>query len=84
METIEALCLPFSHHCGRTLLITATSSDSEGVKIDWLILVPKEGTSAPYGGSDLVASVVIGLESRLVVRFDNCMVYALPLNVFSL
>ena len=84
MATIEALCLHFSHHCGRTLLIAATSSDGEGVKIDWLILVQKEGTSAPYGGSDLVASVVIGSESGLVVRFDNGMVCALPLNVLSL
>ena len=63
-------------------MITTTSGDGEGVKINWAILVPKAGTSMPYYRSDLVIGAVLGSESRLVVRFDDNMgyVYSPPMS----
>ena len=54
-------------------MVIIASRDGEGVKIGWAILVPKEGTSVPYYGSDLVVGAVLSLESRLVVRSDDGM-----------
>ena len=70
---------------GRISLVVAASSDGEGVKISWALLVPKAGTSSSYGGLDSVASMAIGSEFKLVVRFGDGMgfVYSLLMSSHS-
>ena len=70
---MSPLFSPLWSDSGRISLITAASGDGEGVKIGWVILILKAGSSVPCGGSDLVASAVLGLEFGPVVRFDNGM-----------
>ena len=59
--------------------MAASSSDGEGVKTSWLILVLKVGSIVSYGSSVSIVDEsfmsVLGFESGLVVRSGYCIIY---------
>ena len=81
---MSQLSSPLCTNFGRTSLVVADSGDGEGMKTGWVILVLKSRTLVPCIKLGLVAGVVLGSESKLVVRSNDSMgVYVLPLKIFS-
>ena len=81
---MSQLSSPPCTNFGRTSLVIADSGDGEGVKADWVILVPKVINLVPCIKLGLVVGVVLGSKSKLVVRSNDSMgVYVLPLKIFS-